>query len=83
MREELLKREPNTGFGIRDIFFVVLGILCSTLKNMNKIFPGIYIQIGIDLIAENRNMTANLIDWSFLFMKRLSEGLHKSDSYSN
>jgi len=48
-----------------------------------KFFSGIYIQIGIDLIAENRNMNPNLIDWSFLFIKRLSEGLHKSDSYSN
>ena len=60
-------------------YLILLGIISLIPKN----FPGIYIQIGIDLIAENRNMNPNLINWSFLFIKRLSEGLHKSDSYSN
>ena len=70
---------PEKIFGIRDI---VPNIIRDNVPNTKK-FSGIYIQIGIDLFAGNRNMNPNLIDWSFLFIKRLSEGLHKSDSYSN
>ncbi len=63
--------------------FLVLGILSLIPKIFSCYYQAFFIQIGIDFIAENRNMNPNLIDWSFLFIKRLSKGLHKSDSYSN
>ena len=67
--------------------FSVLGIIYLIPKffiryimpNTKKFFlllPGIYTEIRIDLIAENRNMNPNLIDWSFIFIIRLSEGLY-------
>ena len=48
------------------------------IYNFFLLLPGIYIEIGIDLIAKNRNNMnpKNLIDWSFFFIKRLSEGLY-------
>ena len=61
--------------------FSVLGAMYLIPKffircNVPKFYPCIYIQIGIDLVAENRNMNPNLIDWNFLFIIRLSEGLY-------
>ena len=73
--------------GIRYIFFfgiryIVLDIgkyefsVLGAMYLIPKFYPCIYIQIGIDLVAENRNMNPNLIDWIFLFIIRLSEGLY-------
>ncbi len=62
----ILSLIPNSG--IRDII--------PNTKFFFLLLAGIYIQIGIGLIAENRNMNPNLIDWSFLFIIRLSEGLY-------
>ena len=50
--------------------FSVLGILYQIISGIMYLVPKFfYIQIGIDLVAENKNMNPNLIDWSFLFIK--------------
>jgi hypothetical protein len=60
--------------GIKSL--ILLGIISLIPKYFFLLLSGIYTEIRIDLIAENRNMNPNLIDWSFLFIIRLSEGLY-------
>ena len=72
----MLDIEKYEFFGIRD---KIPDIIRDDIPNTKKLFlllPDIFIQIGIDLIAENRNMNPYLIDWSFLFITKLSEGLY-------
>ena len=62
----------------RDKMPIIIRDKMPIIYNFFRLLPGVYIEIGIDLIAENRNNMnpKNLIDWSFFFIKRLSEGLY-------